>query len=497
MAIIHPSYLYQRHQIWYFRQRVPRHLYTHIDRKEYKISLKTRDIGLAKRRSIRLAAYLQYYFSQLEKNCMTKKVHNDEQFTHLISVGQAKIGDVTLPSVTFDLGDPKAEVEAYQAYVSMMQGHINSENKYASSSSSHSSSSKAPIPLAYAIDEYIALKRDATNIHEHIDEKSVNAIHGKLKRLIDILGDAPVDSIVLKDAEHYRNTLLRLPSNINKVAIYRDKTIDEIIEMKPESTMSVSTVKSYIETVSTFYKWCKKNRYVPDNPFEALRVRKSKNAKAENEERDPWDYHQLEMIFNHDVFTKRQLLHPHYYWLPLIGLFTGARMNEICQLYTDDIIETNGVHLFKITDERPDQRLKNSNSRRVVPIHSELIRLGFLGYVEYVQALSHPRLFMSLTNSRDGYSKNASNWFSRFRKILDIQVEGKKQDFHSFRHNVSDFYKQSDDAREVDAAAVLGHSDQTITFGRYGKNLEAKKLQRIIEQLDFREVIKNVKPWKV
>ncbi|MAF74852.1 MAG: hypothetical protein CMF17_03160 [Idiomarinaceae bacterium] len=202
-------------------------------------------------------------------------------------------------------------------------------------------------------------------------------------------------------------------------------------------------------------------------------------------------------MFSHEIFTHHKVLHPHYYWLPLIGLYTGARMNEICQLYVDDIVDDNGVMLFKFTDERPDQRLKNKNSRRVVPIHSELIRLGFLDYVKSVKALKHPRLFDALTKSRDGYSKNASNWFARFRKKLGINIEGKKQDFHSFRHNVSDFYKQSDSAREVDAAAILGHSDQMITFGRYGKNLEAKKLQNIIEQLDFRDVLCKVKPWKL
>ncbi|WP_338853573.1 site-specific integrase [Alteromonas macleodii] len=240
-----------------------------------------------------------------------------------------------------------------------------------------------------------------------------------------------------------------------------------------------------------------KNRYVPDNPFEGLRVRKPKDAKLDNEERDPWSTPQLETMFSHEIFTHHKVLHPHYYWLPLIGLYTGARMNEICQLYVDDIVDDNGVMLFKFTDERPDQRLKNKNSRRVVPIHSELIRLGFLDYVKSVKALKHPRLFDALTKSRDGYSKNASNWFARFRKKLGINIEGKKQDFHSFRHNVSDFYKQSDSAREVDAAAILGHSDQMITFGRYGKNLEAKKLQNIIEQLDFRDVLCKVKPWKL
>lgn len=488
-----PSYLFKRAQIWYFRQRTPRHLVAHIGKTEFKVSLKTQDIYVAKRRSISLAFSLQQYFSKYEKKFMTKKVHDDEQFTQLITVSESKVGDITFPAVTFDLDDPKAEAEAFLSYMTMIEGH--------KSKSDDSTPQESPSPinegvlLSEAIGEYLALKRDANNIHEHIDEKSVSAIEGKLRRLIDIFDDVPVDSLVLKDAERYRNTLLRLPANINKLAKYRGLSIEEILQSKPEKTMAISTAKSYIEAVSTFYKWCKKNRYVPDNPFEGLRVRKPKDAKSKSEERDPWYESQLETLFSHKIFTQHKALHPHYYWLPLIALYTGARMNEICQLYVDDIVEDDGVKLFKFCEDRPDQKLKNENSHRVVPIHSELIRLGFLIYVESIKELGHPRLFNALTNTRDGYSKNVSTWFGRFRKKLEINVEGKKQDFHSFRHNVSDFYKQSDNAREVDAAAILGHADQMITFGRYGKNLEAKKLKRIIEQLDFRDALRNVKPW--
>ncbi|MAF74853.1 MAG: hypothetical protein CMF17_03165 [Idiomarinaceae bacterium] len=158
--------------------------------------------------------------------------------------------------MTFDLGDPTAETEAFHAYMTMIQDHKSKGN--IDTSQEKVNAKDATLLLSEAIDEYIALKRDANNIHEHIDEKSVNAIEGKLRRLVDIFGDVAVGSLVLKDAERYRNTLLRLPANINKLAMYRELRIEEILQSQPQKTMAVSTVKSYIEAVSTFYKWCKK-----------------------------------------------------------------------------------------------------------------------------------------------------------------------------------------------------------------------------------------------
>ena len=78
---------------------------------------------------------------------------------------------------------------------------------------------------------------------------------------------------------------------------------------------------------------------------------------------------------------------PHKIWIPLILLFTGARTNEIAQLYVEHIKEKEGIHLFKIKDEQEDQSTKNKSSNREVPIHKTLIDLGFLKYVEYQKKL--------------------------------------------------------------------------------------------------------------
>ena len=45
------------------------------------------------------------------------------------------------------------------------------------------------------------------------------------------------------------------------------------------------------------------------------------------------------------------------YWIPLIALFTGCRLNEICQLYLNDIRCDNGQYYFDINDDAEDSNL--------------------------------------------------------------------------------------------------------------------------------------------
>ncbi len=69
------------------------------------------------------------------------------------------------------------------------------------------------------------------------------------------------------------------------------------------------------------------------------------------------------------------------YWVPLIGAYTGARREEIAGLAPSDIIEVEGICCFTIEDSEL-RRIKNLSSRRLIPIHSHLIELGFLDYIQ-------------------------------------------------------------------------------------------------------------------
>jgi integrase len=491
MPISLPSYLFQRNQIWYFRQRIPTYMVDHVRKPELKLSLKTRDLKIAKQQAWKLASRLWQYYAKHQRTQMTNK---QDDFIELITLKDVKVGNIELGDISIDhQGDAAAEQATLNAFLSVIN-----QNKQPISDEQNDQAAPQPKyqspKLGKAIGEYIANKRDEVDNDSKADEKTIGATEGKLNRLVQVLGDVSVNSIMRKDAEKFRNTLLKLPSNMNKLKEYQGLSLTEIIALAPSNTLSVSTVKSYIEVVSTFYKWCKHNQYLDHNPFESLRVKKPSNAKKENEERDPWEPEQLAKIFNTPVYTQHNFKHAYYYWLPLIGLYTGARMNEICQLYCADIEKIDSNLFFRFNEDRSDQKLKNPNSRRLVPVHSKLIELGFESHLDNMKKTGNERLFPTLTHSRDGYSKNASNWFSRYRKTYELQLEGKKQDFHSFRHNVSDFFKQHD-TPDTQAAAILGHADQTITYGRYGKDLKAEKLVTLIEKLDFGCSLHSVAPW--
>jgi integrase len=151
------------------------------------------------------------------------------------------------------------------------------------------------------------------------------------------------------------------------------------------------------------------------NPWEGL------NIEYETEdERDPWTAEQLQAFFGQPLFTKYKLPKTTMksggsaaYWVPLLGLFTGARIGELCQLRTVDIVERDGIPCIDINKKAPGAKLKNKSAARLIPIHPELVRLGFLEYVECLRKVRTERLWPSLGGTDPG--SYFSGWFSSSR----------------------------------------------------------------------------------
>jgi len=126
----------------------------------------------------------------------------------------------------------------------------------------------------------------------------------------------------------------------------------------------------------------------------------------------PFDTEDLRKIFKAPVFTKAERPQAGAgdaaYWLPLIALFAGARMSEIGQLRVPDIKRESCIHYLDITDEGENSGVKTESSRRRVPIHPELIRLGFLEYVTGLSNGGTERLFPTIKADRMGVL--TSNW---------------------------------------------------------------------------------------
>ncbi len=298
---------------------------------------------------------------------------------------------------------------------------------------------------------------------------------GPTKRVVDVK---------LDDVRDFRNTLLKLPKHIGKNSEYSGKSIKDIAaSAKKAPKLSHATMKKYHGCVRGFLQWCEDEGYVDVSPAKNIKIGKGAN---EGEKRKPFSPTQLKELFNSPQYvghkspsrraTKGDMVcRDDKFWVPLIGLFTGMRLGEIVQLHVSDVRCENEISYFDINkDEGEDKSLKTKSSQREVPIHPELIQMGFLAYVESAgKTSSKGRIFPSIKAGKNGYySHNFSKYFGRYLGQTGIKASGIV--FHSFRHSFTDALRVGEVEDSI-VKALLGHSDQTVTAG-YGSTVPLKVL---------------------
>lgn len=186
------------------------------------------------------------------------------------------------------------------------------------------------------------------------------------------------------------------------------------------------------------------------NPVRGLRL---VDDVAKRDKRHPFSADQLRKIFHAPIYTGCLDGEPGYavegdnrprnarFWVPLIDLHTGMRLNEICQLDVADIRKIDGIHCILITDHSKvgstDKQLKTTSSERIMPIHRNLIECGFLAYVELLRRDGVSKLFVEIDAGSKGIRSIAfSKWFNQFLRRCGASRE--RTCFHSFRHNSRD-----------------------------------------------------------
>ncbi|CAH1546208.1 Phage_integrase domain-containing protein [Vibrio jasicida] len=311
----------------------------------------------------------------------------------------------------------------------------------------------------------------------YVSEKTIEGAYAKCLLVLNLISKSNISSIRRNEAERARKLLLALPSNIKKHRQFEGLTPIKAIELNQNLMLPVisgSSVKDYIQKCSSFFEWCVQMEYTDVNPFKGFRF---KNDQKASKAKNAYSNDDLRLVFSDKVFVEKHYKHNYQYWLPLLARLTGARINEICQLYREDITVIDGITCISINRNTSDKRLKTPNSERTIPLHPKLIRLGFLKYVESVGA---QRLFPELRLERDGYATSASKWYGRFKSRLGLP---KGYDFHSFRHTFANQLKNAL-VPSVIASELLGHSQQSMSYDRYGKELNNQLKLTAIEKLD-------------
>ncbi|MVW87737.1 site-specific integrase [Pseudomonas sp. PB101] len=301
-------------------------------------------------------------------------------------------------------------------------------------------------------------------------EVSTHEVERSLRDLFELMGDMPVEAFDVQQARLLKDRLSRCPQYFGLRPEYEGKTLKQVVESGTTyKTITAVTVNNRLRKLSAFLNWCKSNGYITDNPLLGLKVMTGSAKEA----RLSFDRQDLTTLLNLDELRAEARKHPWRYWLPLLGRATGARLEELCQLRVDDFIEQQGIQCIRIDDSREGQNLKNSSSRRILPLHPALIDLGLMQHAESVRTSRADRLFPELEAVRGKLGHAPSKWFGRYKTKQGITDPRKT--FHSFRHTLIDDLR---DAGVQDSLIkrIAGHEDGAVTFSIYGSRSPLKAM---------------------
>jgi len=332
------------------------------------------------------------------------------------------------------------------------------------------------ILISKLIDEYI----EETERQKGLREKTIVEYKSVLLLMVEVIGDVPINELSQKHGRLFSSTLEKLPPRRKTDGRYIHKSIKEIIQMDVKDTMDTRTINTLIQRCSSWLNWViRKGFYEEKNIFHGKSVpsKKGKNDIT----RQPFKEEQLKLIFGEGYVNKTlNSVSPCryvFYWVGILGLFHGTRLQETTQLYINDIYPLNKIWVIDINDNTKDKKLKTTNSKRIIPLHQSLIDLGFLEYLKIIEQKGKERVFHELTLGRDGYTKNPSKFFNDYLRELDIKSPTKKYDFHSLRHTCNNALIQKD-VIEEHRNDYLGWGQTGMSKKIYGKPFEPSILKK-------------------
>ncbi|AKE08964.1 site-specific integrase [Serratia liquefaciens] len=342
---------------------------------------------------------------------------------------------------------------------------------------------------------------------------SEEKIRSRIEHFTEIMGDLPLGELDREVVKDYVARMQKMPGNLylmrRKYKISETNKLIEKALADGQPVMSRDAIGRHIESLGSMLRWAKSERYLLDNPAENVLAQRRVMVR-EQDRRDLFTEEELIQIFSADWFkigagTPNQYgrytrFRPYHYWLPLLALYLGGRINELCQLYLADIrTDKNGVVYVdfnldtpdKVVDDEAlaggDKSLKTVNAIRQVPIHPRLIELGLLEYVDALKAAGHDRLFPELKHNRiKGYRAAASKWFNEnyFGKFLGFPRDGKKT-FHSLRHTFINAV-EAFESNERTIAQLVGHiRGSTTAMTTYRKDADVEEQYGVISQLRY------------
>ena len=291
--------------------------------------------------------------------------------------------------------------------------------------------------------------------------------------------DTPVYRITRDNLLEFRDLLYKIPTKLAQKSRYKDKSLSQILKLgEKDDKLSEPTIQKYMIRVIQFFNYCFDSGYIGKSITAKMNVK----IDIDPSERAvlPYKASEARKIFEIVTSIKQSGKSPssrieasELYYVTMIAAYSGMRIKEITQLHKEDIVLKDEIYCFNI-NTNDGKTTKTKNSIRFVPIHSKLIDLGLL---EYVNSKKIGNIFK--VSNKD------------FSEIFRSQIQRKfidkdsKKTFYSFRHYFIDYLVQ----REVEAnliAQIVGHEKQyKILLNTYAKPINANTLKAKVEIVSY------------
>lgn len=379
----------------------------------------------------------------------------------------------------------------------------------------------------------------AKYLKDKIDDISFayrNEYRNALPFFINVVGDKPVAEYTRDDIRFYMDILLKMPAMKGKANKFfkhlKGKPLD-IVKLNesrdiPFPYVAPRTVGSTkMSAIRTFFDYLIDESAIKNNPASGIQPKGVKGKKGkksatskDSQDRPPFTTEQLQAIFNADFFTggvrdmSSGLHKPGFiqirtskFWVPLIGLFTGMRPAEIGQMLIGEVQEFNGRLHFKVQDDLSKKEaeewkvtdkyikslyrsVKTNNGFRMLPVHPELIRIGFEDFINDRRRKHGPgkRIFEECWNL--GAKPRWSDYFRwqpflRAYGIYDMPSHGDGNVcLYSLRHNFKDAMRDAGIPLEVQNR-FMGHEGEKGTGEIYGTGLLTPNQSNMIDLVNF------------
>lgn len=200
------------------------------------------------------------------------------------------------------------------------------------------------------------------------------------------------------------------------------------LQQQPTSSKTARDRLVWVKSLLNYA--CHDLELISKNPWRGLDIKAHTEAP-----RQPWSDEFLNKLFSHPIWTEGLIPKDTKaggsaaYWIPLLALYSGARCSELCQLHTADIKKESGMWMMQIHDCGPTQKIKTIAARRNIPLHNELLRLGF---IQYCESIPQGSLWPELPKREGKAGGYFSQYFGALRAELGIPAS---MSFHSFRHS--------------------------------------------------------------